>query len=88
MELSESGVIVANLHHVLYYPYRQAYGAAVRAAKVDYPGSDEDTLQNIGREAGRTAVRQALLHDQVITSTTQQSYVEYWGSMWDKNVRG
>jgi hypothetical protein len=87
-QLSESGVIVANLRHVLYYPYRQAYGAAVRAAKVDYPGSDEDTLQNIGREAGRTAVRQALLHDQVITSTTQQSYVEYWGSMWDKNVRG
>jgi hypothetical protein len=87
-QLSESGVIVANLRHVLYYPYRQAYGAAVRAAKVDYPGSDEDTLQNIGRAAGQTAVRQALLHDQVLTSTTEQSYVAYWGSIWDQNIRG
>lgn len=87
-ELSENGVVVSNLPHVLYYPYRQAYGSAVRAVKNDDPGLDEDTLQNIGCTAGRTAVQQALLQGQVLTSNTQQSYPEYWGSMWDKNRTG
>ena len=83
-ELSENGVNVANLQHALYYPYRQAYGSAVRAARSDYPGLDEDTLQSIGRAAGRTIVQQAFLNGQVVTSTTQQSYTAYWGSIWDQ----
>ncbi len=88
MELAESGVNVAELRHALYFPYRQAHGAAVRAAKSDYSGLDDGTLHQIGRTAGRTTVEQAFLTGEVVTSTTQQSYSEYWGSIWDQNVAG
>lgn len=83
IELSETGVDVVNLRPSLYYPYRQAYGSAVRAAKYANPGLDETTLQSTGRAAGRAAVLEALLNGQVVTSVTQQSYREYWGSVWD-----
>jgi hypothetical protein len=83
-ELWESGLKVANLHQALYYPYQQAYGSAVRSAKSEYPGMDEISLQNIGHAAGRETVRWAFLNGQVVTSITQQSYLEYWGSVWDQ----
>ncbi len=84
-EFWESGVRVANLHQALYYPYQQAYGSAVRSAKSEHPGLDEVSLQNIGHTAGRATVRWAFLNGQVVTSITQQTYPEYWGSVWDQS---
>lgn len=82
-ELWEAGVDIANLHPSLYYPYKQAYGSTFRAAKYDYPGLDNETLRNIGRAAGQKAILEAVLDGQVVTSVTQQTYLEFWGSVWD-----
>jgi hypothetical protein len=84
-ELSEAGVRVVKLQHALYYPYQQAYGTAVRSARSDYPGVDEVTLQSIGQAAGRAVVRSAFLDGQVVNSITHQTYIEYWGSIWDSS---
>lgn len=82
-ELWEAGVDISNLHPSLYYPYKQAYGAAVRAAEYDNPGLDDEALQVIGRAAGQKAVLEAVLDGQVVTAATHQTYLEYWGSVWD-----
>lgn len=82
-ELWEAGVDISNLHPSLYFPYKQAYASAVRAARFDDPGLDELALQNIGRVAGHRAVTEAVTTGQVVTSITQQSYEGYWGSVWD-----
>lgn len=83
MELWEAGVDVVNVRPAFYYPYRQAYGSAVRAAKHDYPGLDEVTLRSIGRAAGQSTLLEALLSGEVVTSVSQETYAEYWGSVWD-----
>jgi len=83
MELAEVGVDTSDVQSALYYTYRQAYGPAIRAAKWDAPGSDEETLREYGREAGRSAVLEALLNGEALTSNTQESYRDYWGSEWD-----
>jgi hypothetical protein len=83
IELYEAGVEVRNIRPSLYYPYRQAYGSAFRAAKFDYCGLSDATLQRIGRTAGRSAVLGAVLDGQVLTSITGQTYMEYYGSLWD-----
>ena len=83
MELAEAGVDVVDIRPALYYPYRQAYGSAIRAAKYESPGLSETTLQDIGREAGRSAVETAVLDGTVVTSVSQQTYLEYWGTVWD-----
>lgn len=83
-ELWEAGIDISNLHPSLYYPYKQAYGSAFRAAKHDYPGLGDKTLQNIGRAAGKHTVSEGVLGGQVVTSITQQTYLEYWGLVWDE----
>lgn len=83
IELYEAGVEVRNIRPSLYYPYRQAYGSAFRAAKFDNHGLSDATLQRIGRTAGRSAVLGAVLDGQVLTSISGQTYTEYYGSLWD-----
>ncbi len=83
-ELWELGVDISSLLPPIYYPYKQAYGSAFRAAKHDYPGLDEETLQSIGRAAGQEVVLEAIIEGQALTSINQQTYKEYWGSVWDE----
>lgn len=87
-ELWEMGVDITSMLPPMYYPYQQAYGSTVRAAKYDYPTLDEVTLQRIGRDAGLDVVLQAVIEGQVVTSTGQQTYMAYWGSVWDGTRRG
>jgi hypothetical protein len=82
-ELREAGVDIANLRPFLYYAYKQAYGSAFRAAKHDYPGMEDEDLRNIGRTAGQKAILEGVLDGQIVTSINQQTYLEYWGSIWD-----
>lgn len=82
-ELSETGVDVSRLHHVLYYAYRQAAGQASRIARYENPGLGESNLKEIGQDAGREAISQAINSGAFVRSTDGQSYSEYWGSVWD-----
>jgi hypothetical protein len=82
-ELWEAGVDISNLRPFYYYPYKQAYGSAYRAAKHDHPELDAEVLHDIGRAAGNSVVLDVLYGGQVVSSLTQQTYLEYWGTVWD-----
>lgn len=82
-ELWEVGVDISGIRPSYYYPYKQAYASAYRVAKFDFPGSADATLHNIGRAAGRSVVSEALYDGQIVTSLTRQTYLEYWGTVWD-----
>jgi hypothetical protein len=85
MELSEKGVDVSRLRHSIYYPHQQAVRSAIRKARYENPGLNEETLQNIGRAAGREMVREVLVSGQAVRSTNKQSYLEHWQSHWDES---
>lgn len=82
-ELSEIGVDVSKLHHVLYYPYQQAAGKASRIARYDNPSLDEGMLKEIGQSAGRETISQAITSGEFVRSTDGQTYADYWGSLWE-----
>jgi hypothetical protein len=85
-ELWEAGVDISKLRPFYYYPYKHAHGSAFRAAKHDHPELDAEALHYIGRAAGESVVLEFLYGGQVVTSLTRQTYLEYWGSVWDAKM--
>jgi len=81
--LWETGVDITAFVPPMYFPYKQAYGTAYRAAKSDYPGLDDQVLDKIGRIAGQNAVSKALINGTLVTSVNEKPYPDYWGLVWD-----
>lgn len=82
-ELSEIGVDISKLRHVLYYQYQQAAGKASRLARYENPSSEESKIKEISQEAGREAITQVITSGEFVRSTDGQTYADYWGSVWD-----
>jgi hypothetical protein len=84
MELEAAGVDTSNMNGPLESLYRQAYEKVMGSSGAGDTRPDDQALQSLARTAGRMRVFIALMNGQVVTSNTQQTYPDYWGSEWDK----
>lgn len=61
--------------------YDSAYQNAYQQARAN--GASHAEAQTAGDNAGRARIRQMFTNGEVVTSTTGQTYEEYYGSFWD-----
>jgi hypothetical protein len=84
IELEGTTIDVSGTSYPLETEYRQAYKAAVDAAKLKDPTTSEEDLKRIGREAGKKRVTKGFMDGEVRTSNTKETYPDYYGKYWDK----
>lgn len=68
--------------------YKKAHDDAIKAAKAADPKKSEAELSAIGRAAGRKRVIKGFMDGEITTSTTKETYPDYYGKAWDKRNTG
>jgi hypothetical protein len=83
MELRANKVDVSKAETALETEFLEAYNKAIAAHKITNPKATEGDLYTVGRAAGWKRVREAFGDGTVVTSTTQETYEDYYGDYWD-----
>ena len=63
--------------------YRQAYQQAIDAAKAADPSLSDEDLKTLGRAAGKARVIHGFMIGEVVTSTSDETYPDFYGTEWD-----
>ncbi len=84
IELEGTKIDVSRAVFPLEAEYRKAYKTAVAAAKAKDPKISEADAKKKGKAAGRKAVFDGFMNGKVTTSTTNETYPDYYGKYWDK----
>lgn len=82
-ELAASGKNVTGTR-ALENAYNAAYKLAVDRARKANPQATAAELTTAGEQAGNDRVMKGFLDGEVVTSTTGQTYSEYYGKAWDQ----
>jgi len=84
IEMEAAGLNSSGHTFPLQAEYQSAYDSAYATGRESQPDASEETLQQIARNAGLAAVTEGFMNGAVQTSTTGQSYADYYGSYWDR----
>jgi hypothetical protein len=84
IELEGTDVEVSAAVFPMEAEYKAAHKAAVDAEKAKDPTKSEADLKKIGREAGYKRVLKGFQDGDVPTSTSGETYPNYYGRLWDE----
>lgn len=81
----EGGLQVClNASFVMEKEYAVAYKNAIDELVKKNPAASEQEKKNAGRQAGLKRVNEGFYDGTIVTSTTGESYANYYGKAWDK----